>query len=141
MALGAKRNLYDMYNVYGLSKHSGWELAHDYLNRDDVKEALHVAGSPNTNEWGFCSNIDYTNVYDACNYAPSPNEISMLPIYQQLAPYMRNVLLYNGDVDPSVDEFGSSRAAYAMVRFSILHPTHFDSYVICPETFILSTFR
>ena len=114
VALGARRRLYDDYNVYGLSKHSGWELAHDYLNRGDVKDALHVSGTPNPNDWGFCSQIDYTTVYDACNYAPKPGEISMLPIYQQLAPSLRNVLLYNGDVDPSVDEFGSVRAAYAM---------------------------
>ena len=38
----------------------------------------------------------------------------MLSIYRRLSGKLRNILLYNGDVDPSVDQIGSQRAAYAV---------------------------
>ena len=125
----------DPYNVYGISHHTGWDLAHTYLNRDDVKEAIHVAGTPRANvadSWSFCSEIKYQSLYDACNYAPKAGAISMLDIYRELAPKLTNVLLYNGDVDPSVDAFGSQRAAYAL-GFGVLQggewrPWTFDQH-------------
>eukprot|EP01060_Flectonema_neradi_P031476 TRINITY_DN4791_c0_g2_i1.p2 TRINITY_DN4791_c0_g2~~TRINITY_DN4791_c0_g2_i1.p2 ORF type:complete len:469 (+),score=90.84 TRINITY_DN4791_c0_g2_i1:33-1409(+) len=61
-----------------------------YLNRNDVKKALHVEQSPNS--WAICSNlVHYENdgVY----------KDGMVPLYQKMSPTYR-IVVYNGDVDP-----------------------------------------
>jgi hypothetical protein len=58
-----------------------------YLNRKDVKEALHVASSPN--DWAVCGGVDYRDdgVFD-----------SMVAIHQAMAKFKPRVLVYNGGV-------------------------------------------
>ena len=36
--------------------------------------------------------------------SPREGEKSIVEIYKYLAPKLRNIILYNGDVDPSVDQ-------------------------------------
>ncbi|XP_005102723.1 lysosomal protective protein-like [Aplysia californica] len=56
-----------------------------YMNRPDVKKALHVPpGLPN---WVLCSNLPYTRIYD-----------TMKDIYQMLHGMM-HIMVYNGDLD------------------------------------------
>ena len=110
--------LYDSYNVYGVAAGSsggpGRDQTHMYMNRPDVMKALHVADTPNAGNWFFSTNLDYTKTHLACNDFPKPGEKSIVDIYQYLAPKLRNIILYNGDVDPSVDQLGSQRAVRKM---------------------------
>ena len=74
-----------------------------YLNRADVKRALHVEASPNT--WAVCGGCDYTQdgVYS-----------SMIALHKQmLANYSPRVLVYNGDVDPGCNYLWGERSVAA----------------------------
>lgn len=88
--------------------------SHAYMNRKDVMEAFHVSGSPNAGRWHFSSPLHYTKENLACNNFPKPGEKSIVDIYQYLAPKLRNIILYSGDVDPSVDQLGNQRAVRRM---------------------------
>ena len=77
-------------------------------------EAFHVSDSPNAGEWNFSTRLRYTKTHLACNDNPREGEKSIVEIYKYLAPKLRNIILYNGDVDPSVDQVGSQRAVRAM---------------------------
>jgi hypothetical protein len=58
--------------------------------------------------------------YKACNCyekgdSPKPKyDHSMIPIYQYLAGRLRNIVVYNGDTDPSVQMRGTANAVRAM---------------------------
>ena len=110
--------LFDTYNVYGVSDdvmgEPGLSQSHAYMNRDDVMDAFHVSDSPNAGRWHFSSPLDYTKTHLACNDFPKPGEKSIVDIYQYLAPKLRNIILYTGDVDPSVDQVGNQRAVRKM---------------------------
>eukprot|EP00656_Telonema_subtile_P043252 TRINITY_DN49631_c0_g1_i2.p1 TRINITY_DN49631_c0_g1~~TRINITY_DN49631_c0_g1_i2.p1 ORF type:complete len:483 (+),score=84.11 TRINITY_DN49631_c0_g1_i2:193-1641(+) len=60
-----------------------------YLNRDDVRRALHVDTSPNT--WQICG---------GCTYKDDGVYKSIVSVHQQLQAYSPRALVYNGDVDP-----------------------------------------
>jgi len=74
-----------------------------YLNRADVKKALHVQDAP-LKEWPFPeAGFDYTKEYDACNWDEVPEGTpSMIKFYQKIAPMLETVYIYNGDTDPCV---------------------------------------
>ena len=86
-----------------------------YMNRDDVKMALHVKETPILTwpypEQGF----DYTKEYMACNESPSDSR-SMIDFYRELAPQLKLIWVYNGDTDPCVSYEGT-RMAIARVGF------------------------
>ena len=74
-----------------------------YLNRADVKQALHVSQSPNT--WAVCGGVTYKNdgVYS-----------SMIALHKEmLANYSPRVLVYNGDVDPGCNYLWGERSVAA----------------------------
>ena len=110
--------MFDTYNVYGVADkvtgQPGFIQANAYFNRKDVMDAMHVSNSPNAGHWSKRTNLNYTKTHDACNDDPKSGEVSIIEIYKYLVPKLRNVILYNGDVDPSVDQLGSQRAARKM---------------------------
>ena len=110
--------LFDSYNVYGVAEGAmgspGWSQSHEYMTKPKLMDALHVSDSPNAGTWYFETPLNYTKTHLACNANPKKGEHSIVDIYQYLAPKLRNVILYNGDVDPSVDQLGSQRAVVKM---------------------------
>jgi len=85
-----------------------WDATADYLNREDVRSALHVEKSP---PWGlFASRLEYHTQYRACwdgDQTAPQHDTDMLPIYDGLVKTGHSILLYSGDVDPSVQWRGS----------------------------------
>lgn len=74
-----------------------------YLNRDDVKEALHVSTSfiGSNIEWEICTeNINYTPDYETGSYEIMKYLISESEI---------SVLVYSGDTDGSVPTLGTRK--------------------------------
>ena len=81
-----------------------------YLNRSDVREALHVTDAP-IESWPYPSaGFDYTKQYDACNENPEPHAPSMIKFYDYLAPKLKAIWVYNGDTDPCVSYEGTRTA-------------------------------
>jgi len=86
-----------------------------YMNRQDVKAALHVSETP-IDTWPYpTQGFDYTKEYDACNESPSDPR-SMIDFYRELAPQLKLIWVYNGDTDPCVSYEGT-RVAVARVGF------------------------
>jgi cathepsin A (carboxypeptidase C) len=87
-----------------------------YLNRQDVREALHVTDTPVKN-WPYPeAGFHYTKEYDACNEAPVEHAPSMIKFYNYLAPKLKAIWVYNGDTDPCVTYEGT-RTAIKRVGF------------------------
>jgi hypothetical protein len=62
-----------------------------YLNRSDVRKALHVTDTPIEN-WPYPNvGFDYTKQYDACNESPEPHAPSMIKFYSYLAPKLKAI--------------------------------------------------
>jgi Serine carboxypeptidase len=86
-----------------------------YMNRDDVKKALHVEETP-IESWPYPNaGFDYTKEYNACNWQ-DPSEIrypdtSMVDIYQDIVPKLDHTWIYNGDTDPCVSYEGEKMLA------------------------------
>ena len=68
-----------------------------YLNRADVRAALHVA--PFIGEWSMCTN--------KLSYSSADVITSMLPVYRRLIASPLRIMLYSGDVDGIVPTSGS----------------------------------
>lgn len=85
-----------------------------YMNRDDVKKALHVEETPIA-DWPYPhAGFDYTKEYNACNWMV-PSDIkfpdtSMVDIYQDIVPQLDHTWIYNGDTDPCVSYEGTRKA-------------------------------
>lgn len=74
-----------------------------YLNRADVKAALHVSQSPNT--WAVCG---------GCTYKQDGVYSSMIALHKEmLAKFKPRVLVYNGDVDPGCNYLWGERSVAA----------------------------
>ena len=88
-----------------------------WMMRDDVKKALHVETSPNTQWPGPGPKWQYQSQWDACNSNPQFNE-SMVDFYKNIAPRLAKkggrTIVLNGDTDPCVSYEGT-RAALATV--------------------------
>merc|ERR1711966_322514 len=88
-----------------------------WLNRADVKKALHVESAP-TKVWpGPPAGWEYQSSYNACNNAPGKD--SMIQFYQYIAPKLRTTIVFNGDVDPCVSYEGT-RIAIEKVGFPVV---------------------
>lgn len=62
----------------------------DYLNRDDVRKALHVRAD--AGHWTSCDD-------DAISYSEEDVQASMLPLYPRLIKAKLRVWIYSGDID------------------------------------------
>lgn len=84
-----------------------------YMNRVDVKTALHVDQTLG-GAWPFPANdFDYTKEYDACNPQPTDPR-SMIDFYRKIAPALKVTWVYNGDTDPCVSYEGTRQAIKAV---------------------------
>ncbi|OEU18202.1 alpha/beta-hydrolase [Fragilariopsis cylindrus CCMP1102] len=84
-----------------------------YLNRQDVRQALHVEESP-VKTWPMDQDIgfSYKKQYNACNWQSNiefPNT-SMIDLYQEIIPSLDRTWIYNGDTDPCVSYEGTREA-------------------------------
>lgn len=108
-----------------------------YMNRPDVRAALHVERAP-TQAWpGPHSGWTYTSDYAACNAAAPAGAPSMLELYRELAPRLQRTVVFNGDSDPCVSYEGT-REAIARVGFAELggggyRPWFFNATAASPE--------
>uniref|UniRef100_A0A7S2FYK5 Carboxypeptidase n=1 Tax=Octactis speculum TaxID=3111310 RepID=A0A7S2FYK5_9STRA len=89
----------------------------EWMNRDDVKEALHVTDAPVDSWPGPSDGWTYTSNWNACNDAPDAD--SMIQFYQKIAPQLDRTIVFNGDVDPCVTYEGT-RNAIQQVGFDVL---------------------
>jgi serine carboxypeptidase-like clade 1 len=109
----------DDYSLFAPVTDAEDEAMYNYLNRADVRAALHVEEAPVV-KWPFPeAGFDYTKEYDACNDEAEDGALSMLDFYRKLAPKLDVIFVYNGDTDPCVSYEGT-RTAVARVGFSEL---------------------
>jgi cathepsin A (carboxypeptidase C) len=88
-----------------------------WMNRADVRKALHVESAP-TKTWpGPPAGWEYKSSYSACNDAPKGTP-SMIDFYRYIAPKLTTTIVFNGDVDPCVSYEGT-RTAIQKVGFPI----------------------
>ena len=88
-------------------------LDHDmstWMNRADVRAALHVEESPNTDWPGPDTGWTYTSQWGACNDDAVPGTPSMVDFYRYLAPRLDTTIVFNGDTDPCVSYEGTREA-------------------------------
>jgi len=88
-----------------------------WLNRRDVKNALHVESSPAKKWPGPPAGWEYHSSYNACNDAPGKQ--SMVDFYRYIAPKLKTTIVFNGDVDPCVSYEGT-RTAIEKVGFAVI---------------------
>ena len=80
----------------------------EWMNRDDVKKALHVEDAP-AGAWpGPPAGWTYQSDWNACNDAPEMD--SMVQFYAKIAPQLEKTIVFNGDVDPCVTYEGTRKA-------------------------------
>jgi hypothetical protein len=89
----------DDYSLFAPVTTAEDEYMTDYMNRVDVKTALHVEETP-IDHWPFSkAGFDYTKEYNACNWQDEiafPN-ISMVDIYMDIVPKIERTWIYNGN--------------------------------------------
>ena len=69
-----------------------------WMNRADVRKALHVEDSPTTNWPDADVGFIYNKEYDACNWGDDILlNISMIDIYKEIVPQLDRTWIYNGD--------------------------------------------
>ena len=101
-----------------------------YMNREDVRAALHVTGAPrapwhdartSAHKWpGPSPGWRYESQYAACNPRAPRGAPSMVALHRELAPQLPGrLLVYNGDADPCVSYEGTRRAV-RRVGFRVL---------------------
>jgi serine carboxypeptidase-like clade 1 len=106
------KDLYiDDYSLFAPVSSLEDEQMATYMNRDDVRKALHVQEAPTTT-WPYASvGFDYTKEYDACNWGDDILlNISMIDIYKEVVPKLERTWIYNGDTDPCVSYEGTRLA-------------------------------
>ena len=62
-----------------------------WMNRDDVKKALHVEDAPAKSWPGPSDGWQYSSDYNACNQAPK--QPSMIDFYRKIAPKMTTTIV------------------------------------------------
>jgi serine carboxypeptidase-like clade I len=103
----------DDYSLYAFVSNDEDDAMQQYMNRPDVREALHVTQTPNVEEWPYPrSGFDYTKEYNACNDdAINTDALSMIDFYRKIVPVLpAGVWIYNGDTDPCVSYEGTRTA-------------------------------
>jgi cathepsin A (carboxypeptidase C) len=83
-----------------------------YMNRDDVRRALHVHSAP-VDTWPRPSlGWQYTKEYAACNGGADIDDssVSMINFYSKIVPRLERTWIYNGDTDPCVSYEGTRTA-------------------------------
>ncbi|QDZ21816.1 carboxypeptidase [Chloropicon primus] len=127
----------DPYNSWGPNNNDFWEMLAKYLADDEVMKALNVESYP-LRPWSlFADHLTYTRQYWACYFdGETPGEpyynSSMIEIYQELAGNVRNIVVYNGDTDPSVQMRGTEAAVDAM-GFDIARGGEWRPWFFQPE--------
>ncbi len=107
----------------------------EWMNRADVKKALHVDETPYASKkyrWpGPNDKWSYQSDYDACNDKAAPNVPSMKDFYKKLAKKLDRILVLNGDTDPCVSYEGTRKAienvGIPLVRGGSQRPYFFDA--------------
>lgn len=89
-----------------------------WMNRADVRRALHVEASPSKAWPGPADGWKYTSDYSACNIAPEGTP-SMIDFYRKIAPQLETTIVFNGDTDPCVSYEGT-RVAIQKVGFAVV---------------------
>jgi len=90
-----------------------------WMNRQDVRKALHLESSP-VSQWpGPAPGWQYHSSYSACNPAAPKGTPSMIDFYRYIAPKLTTTIVFNGDVDPCVSYEGT-RTAIERVGFAVL---------------------
>jgi len=119
LSQGWKDLFIDDYSLFAPTTNMEDDDMTTYMNREDVRRALHVDTAPIKN-WPLPNQgFDYTKQYDACNDEPTIHE-SMIQFYQYLAPKLDgSIYVYNGDTDPCVSYEGT-RTAIKRVGYSEL---------------------
>lgn len=92
------------------------KLMAEYMNRRDVREALHVEATPIRTWPSPDQGFDYTKEYNACNHDAADDALSMIDFYRKIVPRLLSVWVYNGDTDPCVSYEGT-RTAIERVGF------------------------
>ena len=124
-------NLYiNDYNLYGFVTNDEDDAMSTYMNRPDVREALHVTATPHLQQWPYPdAGFDYTKEFNACNddamlmtqqtqstnFQNSDTEVivpkSMIDFYRTIIPSLPGgTIIYNGDTDPCVSYEGTRTA-------------------------------
>jgi len=106
------------YSLYGYSSSAQDNAMANWMNRPDVKAALHMEDAPVKLWPGPPDGWTYTGDYDACNDNPPKGAVSMVAFYQDIAPRLKITVVYNGDSDPCVTYEGT-RIAIGQVGFNI----------------------
>lgn len=105
------KDLYiDDYSLFAPVSSLEDEQMATYMNRADVRRALHVAEAPTTTWPGASVGFDYTKEYKACNWGTPLLDISMIDIYREIVPKLERTWIYNGDTDPCVSYEGTRLA-------------------------------
>jgi len=102
-----------------------------WMNRADVRRALHVDTSPAKAWPGPEALWTYSSDYSACNAQASPGTPSMIEIYRDIAPKLKRTLVFNGDTDPCVSYEGTreaiKRVGFAELRGGGYRPWFFNA--------------
>jgi serine carboxypeptidase-like clade I len=107
----------DDYSLFAPVSNLEDDYMTEYMNRRDVKLALHVTDTP-VHTWPYPNaGFDYTKEYDACNDEVKDGLPSMIALYNEIVPKLKQVFVYNGDTDPCVSYEGT-RTAIARVGFA-----------------------
>eukprot|EP00392_Amoebophrya_sp_AT5.2_P009989 g10020.t1 len=110
-------NPYALYSPAGVTQQDS--AMGSYLNRPDVRRALHVEDAPVTSWPQPDGGFEYTQEYSACSWGQFPDDDppdSMIAFYRYVVPRLQTVVVYNGDADPCVSYEGT-RTAIERVGF------------------------
>jgi len=118
--LGGGKGFLDNYDIgsYVGSMQPYWDATTTYLNREDVRRALHVEALP---PWGlFATRLVYHKQFQAVrgdgpdDHVAPQHHTDMLPIYKSLVESGHSIMMFSGDADPSVQWRGSELAMQAV---------------------------
>jgi serine carboxypeptidase-like clade I len=112
----------DHYHLYGLVDDSRAQLlTEQYMNRPDVRSALHIPDWLPAWTQHAPLPFDYQKEYAACNNVNSnhnnvdqvvdaPTTPSMIDVYRAIVPQLQRTWIFNGDADPCIPYEGTRTA-------------------------------